>query len=271
MRSETAQKPAASLRASLPVDSRSRPLSSPHRRDQKSQSAPGNSCLRARTLRDPRHAYMHPPPPQATDPKLPPSHRYPRAPLPACTFRAYAPIAPHPKMSANQPPPAPNTRPNCAPPQNPGAIPVPPPRETPPPSSSKSQVGCSRSASILLPCLRSTFSKWRIPAPGPLLQTRLAPRRTSPPVLCPFPGISKLVPEKQKLLFPCFLSVAARVSLYARSVTSDSSCSIFSFMLALASPAATRIAFLIAFAFERPCSLTHSLLTFISGAPPYSV
>src|SRR5207302_752260 len=100
--------------------------------------------------------------------------------------------------------PALNTRPGCAPQQSPATILVPPPRETPPPSTSKSQVACSPSASAHLPNLRSTFSKWKIPAPGPLLRTQRAPRHTSQPVPCPFPGIAKLDPEKQTLLFPYF-------------------------------------------------------------------
>src|SRR5258708_3524892 len=79
----------------------------------------------------------------------------------------------------------------------------------------------------------------------------------------------------KRMSFHCNLSFRAKRGIsfffYARSVTSDSSCSIFSFMFALASPAATRIAFLIAFAFERPCPITQTPRTPSSGAPPYSV
>src|SRR5207237_9519466 len=78
---------------------------------------------------------------------------------------------------------------------------------TSPPSMSKSPAAYSRSASNPLPSLRSTFSISKIPAPGPLLRTRLALRHTSPPVLFPFPGIAKPVPEKQTPLFPYFFPV----------------------------------------------------------------
>src|SRR5258707_9556292 len=150
---------------------------------------------------------MRPPRPQATVPKSQPWRRRRQALLPACTTRVCAPIALHRRISANPPPPAPNTLPSCVPRHNQGAILAPQPRETPPPSRSESQAACSQSASILLRCLQSTFSRWGIPAHGPLPRKRHAPLRISPPVLFPFPGIAKPVPEKQTLLFPYFFPV----------------------------------------------------------------
>ena len=163
---------------------------------------------------------MHPPLPRVTIPKSRPSRRRPQAPLPACTFRAFLPVVPHPRTSANPPQPKPNTRPNCGRPQSPAAILFRPPRETPPQSKSKSQAAYSPSVSILLRCLRSTFLRWKIPVPGPLRQTRPARRRRSPPVLFPFPGIAKPGPEKQMRLFPYFFPVLRSLSTHLLIVRS---------------------------------------------------
>src|SRR5579863_4162039 len=198
----TALKPAAPPRVSLPTAKQSPPRVSPRRHCLKLLSGPANSDSPPNTLHVPPRACRHPPPPPAKPPGSQPSLPRPPEPLPACTSRASGPAAPHPQTSANPPPPAPNPRPYCAPPQNPAANLFPQPPETPPPNRSKSPAGYWRSASIPLRCLQNIFSKSKIPAPHPLRQTRHALRSISPPVLFPFPGIAKPVPEKQTPLFP---------------------------------------------------------------------
>src|SRR5262249_13165381 len=112
-----------------------------------------------------------------------PSRRHLVARLPAYTFHACAPIAPHPRISAHLLQPTPNTLPDCAQPQNPASILFLPPRETQQQNKSKSPAAYSPSISIRLRCLRSTFSKSKSPAPCPLHQTRFAQTDISPPAL----------------------------------------------------------------------------------------
>src|SRR6266478_2752485 len=70
-----------------------------------------------------------------------------------------------------------------------------------------------------------------------------------------------------------YLTIAraeARANYYAVTPAKESSSSIFSLMRALASPAATRMAFFIALALERPWAITQTPRTPSSGAPPDS-
>src|SRR5271169_1262226 len=137
----------------------------------------------------------------------------------------------------------------------------------PPQRRSTLPAECLRSASTLLPCLQSKFLRRKCPVPFPLLRIRRARRGIFPPVLCPSRDIVKLARETQMLLFPYLAPLSGP---HAFAWVRESSCSIFSFTRARASPAATRIAFFMAFAFDLPCEITHTPRTPSNGAPPYS-
>ena len=83
----------------------------------------------------------------------------------------------------------------------------------------------------------------------------------------PMPAYCEACPGNMNATLPIIAPLSGR---HACAWVRESSCSIFSFTCARASPAATRIAFLTALALERPWPMTQTPRTPSSGAPPYS-
>src|SRR5664279_245721 len=163
--------------------------------------------------------------------------------------------------------PEPSTRPDCVPQRSRGRYPSLQALEMLLRTPSELQAACWPSASAHLPCPQNISWKWKTRALCRLHQTLRARPDIFPLDLFPSRSIAKLAPGIQTLLYPYSAPLSQYHALFC---VKESSCSIFSFTRALASPAATRMAFLTALAFERPCAMTHTPRTPNKGAPPYS-